>query len=250
MIFATIHDKNFYIEGHIVSDCIRSETVKFDFPEDWNGYVKTAVFSQGEKKLQVVLSDSNPLCISENECHIPHEIALEGNFNLSVYGIKGDSVITTTEAEVTVEDSGYDVLEESLTPTPTEYQQIINFTANALAVAESVRTDADNGLFKGDKGDKGDKGERGEQGIQGEKGERGLQGLKGPKGDKGDKGEAFTYDDFTSEQLNLLIGPKGDKGDKGDKGEQGDTYILTEQDKTDIADVVMQNFVNVAEVGQ
>lgn len=48
---------------------------------------------------------------------------------------------------------------------------------------------------------RGDKGERGEQGIQGERGERGLQ------------------------------------GERGEKGEQGDDYVLTEQDKQDIADI-------------
>ena len=42
-----------------------------------------------------------------------------------------------------------------------------------------------------------------------------------PKGDKGDTGEAgaqgaaFTYDDFTEEQLAALKGPKGDTGDNG-----------------------------------
>ena len=82
---------------------------------------------------------------------------------------------------------------------------------------------------KGDKGDKGDpftyddftpeqllalKGEKGDKGERGEKGEQGLQGLKGDKGDKGErglqgeKGDAFTYEDFTPEQLVLL---KGDR---------------------------------------
>ena len=48
--------------------------------------------------------------------------------------------------------------------------------------------------------------------------------VKGPKGDKGDtgsqgpKGDAFTFEDFTTEQLASLKGPKGDKGDKGDPG--------------------------------
>ena len=48
--------------------------------------------------------------------------------------------------------------------------------------------------------------------------------IQGPKGDKGD---AFTYNDFTQEQLAALKGPKGDtgaqglKGDKGDKGDNG-----------------------------
>jgi len=36
-----------------------------------------------------------------------------------------------------------------------------------------------------------------------------LELLKGDKGDKGDKGEAFTYEDFTKEQLDLLKGENG-----------------------------------------
>lgn len=47
---------------------------------------------------------------------------------------------------------------------------------------------------KGDKGDKGDTGPQGPQGIQGE---------------KGDKGDAFTYEDFTPEQLAALKGESG-----------------------------------------
>lgn len=42
-----------------------------------------------------------------------------------------------------------------------------------------------------------------------------IQGPKGEKGDKGDKGDAFTYNDFTPEQLASLKGEKGDKGDPG-----------------------------------
>ena len=61
----------------------------------------------------------------------------------------------------------------------------------------------------------GAKGERGEQGPQG------LQGAKGEKGEKGEKGDAFTYNDFTEEQLARLKGAKGDKGDVGPQGPQG-----------------------------
>jgi hypothetical protein len=38
---------------------------------------------------------------------------------------------------------------------------------------------------------------------------------------KGDKGDAFTYADFTPEQLAALKGDKGDKGDQGEQGPQG-----------------------------
>lgn len=48
-------------------------------------------------------------------------------------------------------------------------------------------------------------------------------GPQGPKGEKGDKGDAFTYDDFTVEQLAALKGEKGDTGAQGPKGDKGDT---------------------------
>lgn len=73
-------------------------------------------------------------------------------------------------------------------------------------------------IYDGAKGDKGDKGDAftyddftPEQ----------LAALKGEKGDKGDKGDAFTYDDFTPEQLASLKGEKGDKGDPGEPGSPG-----------------------------
>ncbi len=54
----------------------------------------------------------------------------------------------------------------------------------------------------------------------------------GDTGEKGDTGDAFTYEDFTPEQLAGLkgetgdtgpAGPKGDTGDKGETGAKGDT---------------------------
>lgn len=52
---------------------------------------------------------------------------------------------------------------------------------------------------------------------------------------KGDKGEPFKYSDFTPEQLEGLRGPQGKTGPKGQKG---DSYILTENDKEEIASKV------------
>ena len=82
----------------------------------------------------------------------------------------------------------------------------------------------------GNDGERGPAGEKGEPGIQGPKGEPGPQGPKGDKGDKGDtgatgpageKGAAFTYADFTPEQLAALVGPEGPQGPIGDTGPQG-----------------------------
>ena len=43
----------------------------------------------------------------------------------------------------------------------------------------------------------------------------------GKDGEKGDKGDAFTYEDFTPEQLAALKGEKGDDGEKGADGAAG-----------------------------
>ena len=70
-------------------------------------------------------------------------------------------------------------------------------------------------------GPKGDKGETGPQGPKGDTGEQGPQGIQGETGPQGPKGDAFTYADFTPEQLEALKGPKGDTGEQGPKGEDG-----------------------------
>lgn len=71
----------------------------------------------------------------------------------------------------------------------------------------------------------------GPQGPKGDTGEQGPQGEQGPPGQQGPKGDAFTYADFTAEQIAALKGEKGDtgatgatgpQGPKGDKGDTGD----------------------------
>ena len=46
-------------------------------------------------------------------------------------------------------------------------------------------------------------------------GAQGVQGETGPTGPKGDTGAAFTYEDFTAEQLAALTGPQGAAGQDG-----------------------------------
>lgn len=104
-------------------------------------------------------------------------------------------------------------------------------SATASVVGNTISFDFKN--LKGEAGPKGDQGDKGEQGIQGPQGEQGIQGPAGPKGEqgiqgpvgpaghKGDKGDAFTYSDFTEDQLAALKGPKGDAGERGLQGEQG-----------------------------
>ena len=76
---------------------------------------------------------------------------------------------------------------------------------------------------KGDIGPQGPQGEIGPKGDTGVQGPQGEMGPQGPRGEKGDKGDAFTYSDFTAEQLAALKGEKGDTGAQGPKGDKGDT---------------------------
>ena len=83
--------------------------------------------------------------------------------------------------------------------------------------------------LKGSKGATGDTGASGAKGDTGASGQKGDTGDTGPAGPKGDTGDAFTYDDFTPQQLAGLkgdtgdTGPQGVKGDTGDSGAKGDT---------------------------
>lgn len=139
----------------------------------------------------------------------------------------------------------------------------------AEKVAEAVEEAKQSGDFKGDKGDKGDTGEQGPKGDKGDKGDTGATGPQGIQGEKGEKGDTGATG---------ADGAKGDKGDKGDAGQDGsdgadghspvitasktgtvttvysdgtqiaqindgadgDDYTLTAQDKTDIANLVIQ----------
>ncbi len=63
------------------------------------------------------------------------------------------------------------------------------------------------------------------KGDTGDVGPKGDTGAKGDTGVKGDTGDAFTFEDFTPEQLAGLKGPKGDTGDTGKTGSKGDTGV-------------------------
>jgi hypothetical protein len=72
---------------------------------------------------------------------------------------------------VGVEKSGYAEGETPAEPTPNLYQQLVNLATETKLIAQSVRDDANSGMFIG------------ERGPRGETGPQGIQGDKGPKGD-------------------------------------------------------------------
>lgn len=89
---------------------------------------------------------------------------------------------------------------------------------------------------QGPPGPPGPKGEPGKNGIDGLNGEQGLQGIQGiqgppgPPGDPGKDGKSFTYDMFTSEQLEALKGPRGEQGPPGAGANVDLSAYTTKQD--------------------
>ena len=79
----------------VVSDSIKYLKIRFDFNEEWDGYVKTAVFhnESEDATVSVLMVDGEPLYLGENACLVPHEVIKCPGFTVSVAGIKGESVI-------------------------------------------------------------------------------------------------------------------------------------------------------------
>lgn len=94
---------------------------------------------------------------------------------------------------------------------------------------------------KGDKGDTGEQGPKGETGAKGDTGATGPQGEKGEKGDTGPAGQDGAKGDKGDKGDTGATGPQGEQGPQGETGPQGpagDDYVLTAQDKSDIAELV------------
>ena len=146
--------------SNAVSDSIKHETIKFLFPDNWNNYQKTAVFSAvGVEPINVLLCEESPLCLSKDECYIPFEVLKGDCFEVSVFGVLDETLATTTKEQIEVLQSGYTLGDQPSEPTQSEYSQILQMVIDTKQIAQSVRDDANNGVFKGEKGEKGDNGE-------------------------------------------------------------------------------------------
>lgn len=69
---------------------------------------------------------------------------------------------------------------------------------------------------------------------------RGEQGPQGPKGADG----TMKFEDLTDEQRESLRGPIGETGPAGPKG---DSYTITEEDKNEIAQMVLNGLPTAEE---
>ena len=221
-----VHGQRLRMETAVVaSDTIDYLTAQFLFQtDDWQDTARTAVFQGAGETYSVLLTDDR--IRAEDHLNLS-----AGEWTVHVIGtVSGESGttrrITTTQVRFMVDDCGA-VDGSALPEVPASYgEQVLAAAQAAVATANAVKEAADAGAFKGEKGDTGAPGPQGEPGPAGpagEKGDKGDTGAQGPKGEKGDKGDAFTYADFTSEQLAALKGEKGETGATGPQGPKGDT---------------------------
>lgn len=131
------------------------------------------------KPITAIFGDYTQMLDDKNECTVPWEVLQSaGKFEVSAFC--GD-LHTANTVSVPVEKTGYKSGETPEDPTPGVYEQLVKMAEEAVDVANSVREDADAGLFDGatgPQGPKGDTGETGPQGPQGPQGEPGADGVQ------------------------------------------------------------------------
>lgn len=129
--------------------------IQFEFSSEWDGLSRTAIFSNGVKAKCSILSDDN-ICLIPPEClEIPGRKLIVG-----IYGTNGDDIVIPTVFRPLgrIEYGTNLHADPSVPPTPDIVDQIIVIANNAQSIAQSVRDDADAGLFDGKPGEKGEPG--------------------------------------------------------------------------------------------
>ena len=122
--------------------------VTFRFDSSWDGFSKTAVFRGGD-----ITKDVTDIA---DTVTIPWEVLLAGvPVYIGVYGIKGEVILPTVWARTELVQPGADPSgDESADPT-------LPVWAEMRETVNSIREDADNGVFDGEPGADGKPGKDG-----------------------------------------------------------------------------------------
>lgn len=196
----------------------------------------------------------------------PTDVKNLNDFYIALDVIKELNITEIEEAVKVVENLDIQKIEEAVQIVDSldgKIEELDTTIANAKATDAElaatltvIKKMIESGELKGEKGDAGEVGPRGPQGPQGEQGPIGPMGPQGPAGADGKDGKdgTMSFEDLTEEQKASLKGDKGDKGDKGATGPEGPMgpagadYILTENNKTEIANQVYAMLVDAEEV--
>ena len=201
----------------LVSGSVEIYTAAFEFDPAWDGYAKTAVFTDD-------MGRSAEIALTDNTCTVPWEILRAGRYiHIGIYGVNGDKRYPTIYTA-----NGLRVFEGALPanpsqpPSPTEYEQLLSMIGDTAALKTTDKSSlvaAINEIYQAGGGGKsvtdaqvngdgdliitlsdgttinaghvvGADGAQGPEGPQGPPGAEGEQGPAGPKGDTGPQGPA------------------------------------------------------------
>lgn len=257
---------NFEIENQIITrtdsfqPVARSQNylrASFTFSDDWDGITDIkAIFRANGNAYEVLLDE-------HGECAVPWEaLTTSGTIRVSVYG--GDR-ITANMARVTVLQSGYTGhATPTSDPTKDTYEALLERMDEidediVDAVTEALTEAKESGDFDGEDGySPRVTSSRGDNGVwvnvDDKYGGTSFYIFDGLPGEKGDTGVGIQSISLTSDyKLKIIrtdgmiwispsirgeIGPRGIQGLPGPQGEKGDDYVLTSQDKTEIASLI------------
>lgn len=128
----------------LASGDVGSVRVEFALDSYWDGYAPSGTFYRGDQT-----EDVYELPLSEGACVIPWEVLqADGILYIGLRGVDGTGLIkTAAPVRYRIEKGSPSGDNTTREPTPDVYQQILATAANAEAIAQSVRDDADAGNF-------------------------------------------------------------------------------------------------------
>ena len=231
-------------ECHYSSNKVSYIEAHFDLGQNWSGYDSVrAVWrhSVSGKCISTVL-DGNDKCIVPTEVlDRTGKVYVNLVGSIAVNDTLTDRLTTYPRLALEVDANALVCGTETAEVTPSQFEQFVAIvgdevsevtdmtaTAETLPTGSQATASYSNGVLTigvptGATGATGPTGPQGPQGIQGPQGERGATGPQGETGATGPQG------------------PKGDTGATGATGPQGPAgadYILTNADKTEIANTV------------
>ena len=129
----------------ITSGCVNSVCCKFSFDSEWDMFqTRIASFERYDSAYHTIIE--NDMCMVPN-----FVINKSGELSFGVIGIdkSGDVTITTNIVKIRVVQGADKCGQGSPEYTPTLVEQLVKIANDAKSIAQSVRDDADNGLFGG-----------------------------------------------------------------------------------------------------
>ncbi len=209
-----------------------NEGLAFNFSQEWENLHKTVTFFP-EGKAPVAL------LVEDGKIELPAEAtATAGKLPFTLRGEKeGIRKFSLSGCLLLAPVRKGEGAEAPKPPTPSETEQIRELAEKAAEELQKALEAIEAGKVKGEKGETGPAGPKGDAFTYSDFTADQLAELKGPKGDDGKpgatgpagpKGDAFTYSDFTEDQLAALKGPKGDDGKTGPAGPKGDAFTYAD----------------------